>query len=255
MHRPSLAFALTLLAPPALYAAPPDQSRFAVWAGPLNVMVMTATIDVEPQRYTISVAYRTAGAFGLIVHNQMDSAASGRFVNGRAEPSQFFAAGRLRGGERVTQLDYPRGEPEIRQLVPANDDRDPVPAAQQAGTIDTLSAMAQLVRQVNLTGRCDGRLTTFDGRRLTEIEARTAGLQELPPSSRSAFSGQALRCDVVGHQLAGYKHDATEAEMHRPQEGSAWFARLAPDGPMTLVRAAFKTPFFGQATLYLQPAP
>ncbi len=247
-----LALALALPAIPAAAQAP-DQSRFAVWAGPLNVMVITATMDVQPDRYAVRIDYHTAGAFGLLVHSQMDTTASGRFVNGRAVPTQFFAAGHLRGALRVMQIDYPAGEPVIRQLVPLDDHRDPVPPAEQQGTIDTLSAMAQLVRQVNETGRCEGRINTFDGRRIALLEASTAGIQDLPRDSRSVFSGPALRCDVVGHVLAGFKRDADYAEMHRPQIGSAWFARLAPGGPMTLVRAAFKTPFFGQATLYLEP--
>ncbi len=170
-------------------------------------------------------------------------------------PERYTSVGRLRGEPRQTELDYVGDDdPQIRVLIPATEPkRDPVPPAQQAGTIDTLSAMAMLVHAVNTTGRCDGRVTAFDGRRLIAFSSRTAGTQDLPPTGRSTFAGPTLRCDIVSQQLAGFKHDADYARLQHPQPGNAWFAHLSPDGPLVLVRAVFPTTFFGPTTLYLQP--
>lgn len=180
---------------------------------------------------------------------------TGRFNGDTAVPVRFTSVGRLRGGPRNTEIDYVGTTPEVRVLEPslAQDDRDPVPLADRAGTMDTLSAMAELFHTVNVTGRCEGHVTAFDGRRLLSITSRTAGYQELPHTGRSSFTGNTLRCDLVSQQLAGFKHDADEPRMRKPQPGNAWFARLAPDGPLVLVRATFPTTFFGTATMYLQP--
>ena len=41
----------------------------------------------------------------------------------------------------------------------------------QANTMDTLSALAELIRMVDATGRCEATAHTYDGRRAVAIEA------------------------------------------------------------------------------------
>ena len=124
--------------------------------------------------------------------------------------------------------------------------------ADQAGTIDSVSAMAQLVRQVNATGRCEGHSRTFDGRRLAELTARTAGREVLEQTGRSSFAGPALRCDFEGRQLAGFRLDADRAARRSaPRRGTAWFAAATPGGPMIPVRIQFEMDLIGNLTMYL----
>lgn len=252
---------LMLLAflPFAARAAEPVHVRYAVYGSVLgitmNVAVVHADFLVGTDAYQVRLRFHTSGAVGFAVTATSDSTATGRFSGEMALPERYTSVGRLRGEPRQTELDYAGGDdPRIRVLIPATEpQRDPVPPAQQAGTIDTLSAMAMLVHAVNTTGRCDGHVTAFDGRRLIAFASRTAGTQDLPPTGRSTFAGPTVRCDIVSQQLAGFKHDADEARLRRPQPGNAWFARLNPEGPLVLVRAVFPTTFFGTTTLYLQP--
>ncbi len=243
---------LLLLLLPAVANAEPVRARYAGYAGGLNALDMTADFDVMPQSYRVRLAFRTTGTVGALFRSQAESTVEGRFVAGRPVPARFFSTGVTRGKQRVTQIDYTGGQPNVRQLQPPNDgEREPVPPAAQIGSVDSLSVMAQLVRQVNASGRCEGRATTFDGRRLSEMEARTVGQEQLPATSRSSFAGPALRCDFEGRQTGGFALDADRAELARPQRGSAWFAATVPGGPLIPVRVSFTTRLFGDATMYL----
>jgi hypothetical protein len=111
--------------------------------------------------------------------------------------------------------------------------------------------MAHLVRLIGQTGRCESRMRLFDGRRLSDVEARTVGIETLEPTSRSTFHGPALRCDFEGRLLAGFPSDEDRTRAAQPRGGSAWFAQLSPDGPPLPVRITFETRFFGHATMYL----
>ena len=231
--------------------AEPVAVHYEAYAGGLNAVSLDAEIDVAPDRYRVRLRFRTVGTAGVMFPSNGDTVVVGTFHGGRPAPSRVFSTGAVRGTPRVTQIDYQDGAPRIRRMEPPEDvAREPVPDAARAGTIDVVSAMADLVRQVNMTGRCDGRVTTFDGRRLSELEARTAGQQTLPPSNRSSFSGPALRCEITGRQTGGFALDADRTKLP-PLRGSAWFAAIAPGGPMIPVRIAFATRFFGDATLYL----
>lgn len=231
-------------------------ASYSAYAAGLNVINMDADFSVLPEQYRIHLAYHSVGTFSLVVRTQQDTVVEGRFVRDHAVPSRFFSQGVLRGQPRVTQIDYPGGQPSVRQLVPPNDaERETVAPAQQANTIDTISAMAELVHRVNATGRCEGQAMTFDGRRLTDLHAQTTATEVLEPTSRSSFSGPALRCDFTGRQLGGYKLGEDREHLKRPQYGTAWFAALQPGGPKIPVRISFHTEFFGQATMYLRDTP
>lgn len=228
------------------------EAHYDAYAAGVNVIEMDARFEVGADRYRVELDSRTVGAFGLLMRNTSKTVVEGRFVGARPVPDRFFSTGTLRGGPRVTQIDYVGGKPTVRQLVPPNDaEREPVPPAQQADTVDTLSAAAELLHQVNTTGRCEGRATTFDGRRLSVLEARTSGEQVLEPTGRSSFAGKALRCEFVGRQLGGFMLNEDRERLSQPQAGTAWFAAVVPGGPMIPVRIAFKTRWFGEATMYL----
>jgi len=227
-------------------------AHYAAYSTGLNVLRLDVEFAVNPRDYRVHLVYRTAGTVGVLIHAEQDTTVEGTFAGDRPAPRRFFSYGHLRGHPRITQIDYPKGQPEVRTLTPPNEEeREPVPAAEQAGTVDSLSAMAQLVRQVNATGRCDGRSRTYDGRRLAELSARTAGQEALEPTGRSSFAGTALRCDFEGRQLAGFKLDADRTAAQRPRRGSAWFAATTPGGPMIPVRMQFETDLIGSVTMYL----
>ncbi len=231
-------------------AAAPVAVAYVAYAAALPVLRLHASYAIGPA-YEVKLVFDTVGVFGLLLHAHVDSVASGALSDGRARPSRYYAFGDVRGHPHVTQIDYPAGEPKVVQLAPpVEEEREAVPAALQIGTIDSLSAMAELVASVARTGRCDGTRRTFDGRRLSELSARTVGEETLAPTGRSSFSGPALRCDLEGRQLAGFAKDADRAAA-KPLHGSAWFASLAPGTPAVPVRISFETQFFGAAIAYL----
>ena len=228
------------------------EAHYEAYAAGLNVVDMDADFDVRPDQYRVKLDVRTVGGLRLFLSSHIVSQVQGRFAGNHVSPERFFSSGTLRGANRVTQIDYAAGQPIVRQLQPANEtEREAVPADRQRDTVDTLSAMAELVHQVNTTGRCDGRVTTFDGRRLSVLEARTSGEQPLEPTGRSSFAGMTLRCEFVGRQLAGFMLDEDRAELAKPQMGTAWFASVSAGGPKIPVRIAFRTRWFGEATMYL----
>lgn len=229
------------------------QARYAGYAKGLNAFNMDATWTIGPAEYRVRTVLRTSGLLGAVYSVENDTTSEGRFAGERAQPRRFLSRGHVRGRPRVTLIDYPSGDPVIRQLVPPNDEeREPVPESVQARTVDTLSVMAQLLRRIASTGRCDGRAATFDGRRASDISARTAGQDAVEASSRSPYSGPALRCDFEGRQTGGFMKDEDQEVLRRAQRGTAWFARVGPGEAWVPIRVQFETRMVGSVTMYLQ---
>jgi hypothetical protein len=248
----------SLCAAPALAEPPPAPVNLAyhVFFAGFDVADMHASLALTPTAYRVQLGYQLTGGLGAMFHGQGESSSDGRFTEAGAQPHELFSRGAFGGRWHVTQIDYHGDQPVFTQLQPpVEKDRDPVPSADQAGSIDSLSAMAVLLHTVWTTGRCDGVARTFDGRWLSRIDVHTAGQEVLPPTDRSPFHGPALRCDVEGHQLAGFVHDADEATLHRAHHASVWFAALAPGQKPVPVRIAIETRGFGEAVIYLVAEP
>ncbi len=218
----------------------------------LLVLRLAGQLTLTPATYVGALQYHLAGMIGWMIRNEDQSQATGVFDGNSAVPKRFDSVGNLRGTERITRIHYSGGDPVIEvRTPPVQLERTEVPAGMTPHTIDTLSAIALLIHQASATGTCNGNATLYDGRRLTALTARTVGDEMLPKTGRSIFSGQALRCDFDGNQLAGFKKDEPEAEQRKTKHGVAWLAQAIPGGPLVPVKVIFENKILGQVTLYL----
>ena len=218
----------------------------------LNAMKLRAGMQLSPDGYDIGVNFRTAGLVGAVLSGNMLTRSTGSWVGSRAVPSSYKSAGVWRGVQREAQIDYPDGQPHIKVLTADDEDHEPVPPAMTKDTMDALSAVAFLVHTVTTTGKCDGDITTYDGRRVSEIKARTVGMETLPPESRSSYSGPAMRCDLQTHQTAGFPPDAGPDDMvHKINHSSVWLIPAKPGMAPVPARMSFEVRLFGHLTIYL----
>lgn len=253
---------LSFLLPCAAFAQVPAQTpvqttvslhaSYGTYAAGMHVAEVETGLTFGPWTYQLNLGYHTTGMVGFFFRGHQFDLVNGSWHGIRAKPSRFVGEGSWRGIDRQAEIEYQDGKPIIRQLTPPNDaEREPVPDALQANTIDTLSALAELIRVVDSTGRCETAVRTYDGRRAVEIEAHTAGEEVLEPTKRSSFAGKALRCDFSGRMQAGFLFGDDRERDSKPMHGSAWLAPVAVGGPRLPVRMAFETKWFGDATMYL----
>ena len=218
----------------------------------IEVMQMSAFFGMGPWNYQITLDYHTTGLVGFFYRGQQVNTVRGLWHDERPQPLEFFGEGVWHGQKRITLIDYDHDVPQVKRLEPPqHSEREPVPDSMQQGTMDTLSALAALMRQVATNGRCDASAHTYDGRRVLELTARTGTVEDLEQTSRSIFHGDALRCDFEGRELAGFLIGDDNPENRRPLIGSAWLASVEPSAPPIPVRIAFQTHWFGWTTMYL----
>jgi hypothetical protein len=251
-----LLMALTsAVAVPAEPAGVRIRLSYEIYAVGLHVMHLQATADMAADGYHVELSFRSAGLYGAFVRAESHASVAGVWRGDRPVPGRYDNYGIWHGTAYRTVIDFNGDVPDVRLLVPNQDERrEPVPADLQRGTIDPLSAMARLLRKVTGSSHCDIESKTFDGLRLSGIAARTVGVETLPVESRSNFTGTALRCDFEGREFAGFKRDESADERVWPLRGSAWFASLVPGGPPVPVRMSFDTRYLGWVTVYLTAA-
>ena len=246
--------AALLLTPGVARADAPQHLHYVAYSTGFRVLDVVADVDLGRQGYSVSLSVHTVGLYGAMVRGATETSVRGRWSGSAALPAAYDSHGFWHGEQIHVAISYADGQPTITTLLPANTgEREAVPVALWANTIDNLSAMAALLHNVATSGRCEGQSRVFDGRRLSEIAATTVGTEVLPETDRSVFHGPALRCNFSGTLLAGFKYEDNRARAARPQRGVAWFAPLQPGEPPVPTRVRFATPFFGDAVLYLAP--
>lgn len=248
--------ALVVLAP-ASHAGPVSNAdlTYDTYAAGLNIMRLHAFFGLGPWNYRININYRTTGLAGFFYHGQQLNTVRGVWDDGSAQPLEFFGDGVWHGHQRRTLIDYNHGLPFVKELEPPQaTEREPVPPDMQLHTMDTLSALAQLMHNVELTQSCSTSVRTYDGRRVLEVVAHNGGHQTLEPAHNSIYSGPALRCDFEGRELAGFLIGQDDPEHRKPLLGSAWLAPVLPGDVPLPARIAFQTRWFGMTTMYLTSA-
>lgn len=237
----ALPFCLALPAGASAAHPGPVQASYTAYFSGFSIVTLDASIDLGAEAYRVAATMRTTGMLAMIVRGEQVSLVEGRVQPAGTPfalaPSRFLMEGTWRSTLRRVAMSWTGGQPDVLSVVPASqDEREPVPAELQRNTVDTLTALAALVRQAAGTGRCDGAAQVFDGRRRSDFTAATEGIDTLAAHKWGSFSGPALRCRFEGRQVAGFWRQGDRDEAAKPRGGFAWFASPAPGLPMIPVR-------------------
>lgn len=228
----------------------PVEAHYQVYAAGLHIADVDTDYALGPSGYQIHLTYHTTGITHFFAPGENDSFVTGAWRGEAARPQHYLVKGSWKGDPRGADIDFGVPLPIVHRLVPDDrSERQPIPDALRAGSVDTLSAIAGLMRLSTDTGRCDMAVRTYDGHRVLRFEARRIGTETLGPYRDARFTGQTLRCDFTATPIAGMK--IGEEPDGRPFTGSVWLAPLVPGSPPMPARMAFGTRWFGDAIMYL----
>ncbi|MDB5413822.1 MAG: hypothetical protein JWR10_2157 [Rubritepida sp.] len=207
-----------------------------------GVTVMESQVDLIPGRpgagYAIETRTRGRGVASLIFRGEQVSRSEGIWRGAVPVPRLHRSSGNWRGSVRRTALEYSAtGVPRVVTLEPAQDmERTPIPAEALPGSLDALSALLQLSRQVRDTGRCDARAQIYDGRRLTALELTT-------DPERDPEGGGLPTCVIESRLVAGIPVERSDDA--RPMRSVIHFGLPAADGPALPLRIELASRWWG----------
>jgi hypothetical protein len=215
----------------------------------LHVMQTRITIDSDARRYRLEMQSRSRGMLGMFSRSDQTTVVEGDWQGNTPRPRRYVVQGVMRGERREALMDYAAdGRPQVRSLVPSleTEERDGVPADQLAGTMDSLSALLMLSRNVAATRRCEGAMRLFDARRLTQAQARTEGEETVPNEWGVGMQGRALRCTVESRMLGGFLRNQDQARAREPSEITAWIASPRAGAPPVPLRVEIASRWWGR---------
>lgn len=223
----------------------------------LHVITVNADYVLTPTTYNVKARFASAGVASLVFSLNTNATVNGMFKNGHAFPGTYQSIGKDKNGKFKLVMNSNYGlKTDITTLEPARgNDRDALTPAQQTHSLDTLSAMADLIYRVRTTGKCDSQFNLLDGLRSFTFHSQTVGESEMPSSWTSPYKGKALLCTAVAQQVGGFKtHSRNRKLLSQPQPGSIWFKDIEGVGYLP-ARFDFKNPKMGVVTGVLRKIP
>lgn len=212
--------------------------RYEAYVLGLPVVDFDFRLDANDRDYAFGGQVKTVGLLRLIYRLDLSTLSQGRVGASDLHPLFHEQALRARGRDRTARLDYPGDGTVATSLVPAEDPGRPRPTPQQiAHTLDPLTALLAIGREVAERGRCEGRFAVYDGRRRYDIVLSDDGVERLEKSAAYAYDGEVRRCAAAAVKIAGFSWDQDYSP--HTTEGRVWFATPRRGAPALPVRIDF----------------
>lgn len=209
--------------------------RYDVYYSLLRLMTIESRSLVAPDVYSLQSRMETVGVIGVLFPWTYRSEVHGRIRGAQLAPDVFHSRSEFRDFVQQVSLRYgedgPVGEVSPFRLDILGDGytRDEVPPEMRAGTIDPLTEIAALARQLARGEGCAGVRRVFDGLRRYDIVYEDLGETELEESSYDAYAGRARQCRSRLVPLAGFFKPKDDEERDSLTAVTAWLMPPLPD--------------------------
>ena len=147
-----------------------DEAVFDLVVLGLPAGQLTVAASVNEGGYAAAARLRSSGVAALVRRLRFDASVQGYVEAGRLVPARYSEDVNTGRRESRTVMEYTRGVPRVISMEP---EREPRPhhldPATQGGTLDPMTALFRVLRDVPPAEACRLTLDLFDGRRRAQV--------------------------------------------------------------------------------------
>lgn len=210
---------------------PPSASRgidlvYAVHIGGIHAVDLKIRLTLDADRYKVELSSHIDGLVRYLLPWSLRVESKGRVAGEGFVPESVHTESAWRGKRRWRTVEYKDRRPIVVSVEPKRKTR-PIPAERLLGSVDVATAILTVARAVPGEQSCAIRVPVFDGRRRFDAVIEAHGEDELPRSSRSAYSGKAEVCDLAIEMLHGRRKNTDYGGLASGEKTMTfWFAQL-----------------------------
>ncbi len=206
--------------------------------------------ELLPDTYSIKGKVKTTGLADILVNYDMDLAASGYVRDDRLKPYAYVSQNHDGKKNRRVEMTYGASDVAMTATPAFGNLGDPAATPpQKLDAADPLTAFIGhgFVPRPADGNPCGGPMKIFDGRQLTHLHFRNAGLKKV---KTEGYKGEAYECHVTMDKVAGYKKGEANKDTLTGIDGPLrmWMAPL-PNGAYMPVKIQADTDKIGTVTL------
>ncbi len=214
-------------------------------------LAVDAASDASTADYRAAVEIETSGLVSAFVGWRLEATSRGQLSDAGVQP-EIHRTANFRGDKaRRLTIDYGddgtlavRRQPSVEE-----DDREPVPVTEIAGTIDPMSALTQALMLAKDGSVCPPLIRIFDGRRRYDLKTEPLAEKIFTRSRVATYEGPALGCRITFEKIAGFKEPENSDDDLATIE--LWMSDLLGNGVWVPVRLAMER---GRMMVHLKKA-
>jgi len=230
-----LLFATLLsLSPAAAGAQTTHTGTFDLKLSGLRAGVVSFSAVEDGRQYSAAARAQSSGLVSLVRDLGYDARATGRITPRGFVPTRYQESANT--GERVSRavMEYVRGVPQVKSYDPPQERRSrDVDPTTQGGTVDPMTAIYALLRDVPRAEVCTLDVPVFDGRRASRVS-----------TSAPKAQGDRILCDGEYRRVAGFTDRQMSEKTRFP-----FLITYAPAGDRYRVERIAIDTLYGRATL------
>lgn len=191
-----LALSLCAAIPSAAFAEKiEDKATFDVVIRGISAASLGFSAVQDGNRYAVSGLLKSAGIAAMFRKISYSGTAKGAVSGTRYTPFSYVEQADNGKKKSTSKMTYSRGVPSAVQYTPAREAREKeVNPSSQGGTVDTLTALYAILRDVDAGQECKVSLKMYDGRYVSSIAI-----------SKPKKQGDAVICSGQYRRIAGFK--------------------------------------------------
>ena len=172
-----------------------DRATFDVVIRGIRAATLGFSALQDGNRYAVSGLLKSAGIAALFRKISYSGSVNGAVSGTRYTPFSYIEESDNGKMKSTSKMTYSRGVPNAVQYSPAREGRDKdVDPATQSGTVDTLTALYAILRDVDAGLECKVSLKMYDGRYVSSIAI-----------SNPKKQGENVTCSGKYLRIAGFK--------------------------------------------------
>lgn len=172
-----------------------DKATFDVVIRGISAASLGFSAVEDGGRYAVSGLLKSAGVAAMFRKISYNATAKGAVSGTKYTPFSYVEKSDNGKKQSTSTMTYSRGVPSAVQYTPAREGRDKdVSPATQGGTVDTLTALYAILRDVDAGQECKVSLKMYDGRYVSSIAI-----------SKPTAQGKAVVCNGQYRRIAGFK--------------------------------------------------
>lgn len=182
---------------PALADRVEDKATFDVVIRGITAAAFGFSAVQDGNRYAVSGLLKSAGIAALFRKISYTGTSKGAISGSRYTPFSYVETSDNGKTKSTSKMTYSRGVPSAVQYTPARAAREKdVDPASMGGTVDTLTALYAILRDVEAGQECKISLKMYDGRYVSSIA-----------TSKPQAKGDSVVCSGQYRRIAGFKPD------------------------------------------------
>ena len=169
----ALGLALALSTTP-LAADQKDSAVFDISIRGISAAILSVSGASTGKSYAAAGTLKSSGILGFLKKIRYDAQVSGHIARGRFTPSRYVELADTGKRRSEAAMAYRGGVPQLKSYNPPRAPRaDDISPATQGGTVDPLTALYAVLRDVPEAEACKLKVYLFDGRRRSQVVLST----------------------------------------------------------------------------------